>query len=105
MVLQRLFLSIKTKVSVFLVLWISLTACNICQRAISQIIIHQSMLHELLSNLVGSLLLYYDFILIYLLWYIQAAHIAWIYLLWWIRLIRQQSVVDCSSSGVVQLTC
>ena len=27
------------------------------------IIIHQSMLHELLSNLIGLLLLYYDFIL------------------------------------------
>ena len=37
--------------------------------------------------------------LIHLLWHIQAAHIAWIYLLWWIRLIRQQSVVDRSSSG------
>ena len=37
--------------------------------------------------------------LIYLLWHIQAAHIAWIYLLWWIQLIRQQSVVNCSSSG------
>ena len=59
MVLRRLFLSIKTKVSVFSVLWISLTACNICQRAISKIIIHQSMLYELLSNLIGSLLLYY----------------------------------------------
>ena len=35
----------------------------------------------------------------YLLRHIQAAHIAWIYLLWWIRLIRQQSVVDCSSWG------
>ena len=31
MVLRRLFLSIKTKVSVFLVLWISLTACNIAK--------------------------------------------------------------------------
>ena len=31
--------------------------------AISQIIIHQTMLYELLRNLIGSLLLYYDFIL------------------------------------------
>ena len=31
--------------------------------AIKIIIIHQSMLHDLLSNLIGSLLLYYDFIL------------------------------------------
>ena len=30
---------------------------------------------------------------------LQAAHIAWVYLLWWIRLVRQQSVVDCSSLG------
>ena len=36
--------------------------------------------------------------LIYLLWRIQVAHIAWIYLLWWIRLIRQQFVVNSSSS-------
>ena len=40
MVLRRLFLSKKTKVSVFLMSWISLTACNICQRAISQIIVY-----------------------------------------------------------------
>ena len=64
------------------------------------IITHQSMLHELLSNLIGSLLLYYDFILlIHLLWRVQVAHIAWIYLLWWNRLIRQQFVINCSSSG------
>ena len=30
---------------------------------------------------------------------VQVAHIAWIYLLWWIRLICQQFVVHCSSSG------
>ena len=30
---------------------------------ITRIIIHQSLLYELLSNLIGSLLLYYDFIL------------------------------------------
>ena len=29
----------------------------------------------------------------------QVAHIAWIYFLRWIRLIRQQFVVNCSSSG------
>ena len=29
-------LRIKVKASVFLVFWVSLTACNICQRAISQ---------------------------------------------------------------------
>ena len=51
------------------------------------------MLYELLSNLIGSILLYYDFI------FVQVTHIAWIYLLWWIRLIRQQFVVNCSSSG------
>ena len=33
-------LKYKTKVSVFLLLRISLTACNICQRAISQNIAH-----------------------------------------------------------------
>ena len=40
MVLRHLFLRIKVKVSVFLVLRISLTACNICQHAISQNIAH-----------------------------------------------------------------
>ena len=40
MVLRRLFLRIKVKVSVFLVVRVSLTACNICQRAISQNIAH-----------------------------------------------------------------
>ena len=33
------------------------------QRSIFYSIIHQSILYELLSNLIGSLLLYYDFIL------------------------------------------
>ena len=36
MVLRHLFLRIKVKVSVFLVLWVCLTACNICHRRISQ---------------------------------------------------------------------
>ena len=55
MVLRRLFLSMKTKVSVFLVLWISLTACNICQRAISQNIAH---LHPI--DLYGDIFQPYD---------------------------------------------
>ena len=40
MVLRHLFLRIKVEVSVFLVLRVSLTAYNICQRAISQNISH-----------------------------------------------------------------
>ena len=40
MVLRRLFLRIKVKVSVYLILRVSLTACNICQRAILQNIAH-----------------------------------------------------------------
>ena len=33
------------------------------------------------------------------LWRVQVAHIAWIYLFWWIRLIHQQFVANCSSLG------
>ena len=55
MVLGRLFLSIKVKVSVFLVLRVFLTACNICHRAISQNIAH---LHH--TDLYGNIFWPYD---------------------------------------------
>ena len=45
------------------------------------------------------IILWLHITLIYLLWRVQVAHIAWIYLFWWIRLIRQQFVANCSSSG------
>ena len=51
MVLRCLFLRIKVKVTVFLMLWVSLTACNICQPAISQNIAHLRHI-DLYGNLV-----------------------------------------------------
>ena len=44
-------------------------------------------------------ILWLNITLIYFLWRIQVAHIASIYLLWWIRLFRQQFVINGSSSG------
>ena len=67
-------------------------------------ITHQSMLYELLSKFdwFTLIILRLHVTLIYLLCRIQVAHVAWIYLLWWIRLIRRQFVAvssgRCSSA-------
>ena len=75
--------------------------CGIAPSQILHIIIHKSMLYELLSNLIGWFtltILWLHITLIYLLWRVQVAHIAWIYLLWWIRLSGRCSSAHFTSS-------
>ena len=68
---------------------------------IKVVIIHQSILYELLSNLIGSLLLYYAFILHWFTFYgaFKLLILHGFTVFWWIRLIRQQFAANCSSPG------